>query len=180
MGRELQPHSQLLSKMLQLINSVYRGCWTVERLHMDYICTLVLHIDKSSILLIGKLRPRARKLPKSQTWDWTRTKISKTSVKGSLHYAVQPRWLNWGMDQTVRNCRPGVGAKGPVEPIGGRGGWKRRETDWGSPSYVSPLEGEGRNPHCWTLTCARQLTTLIIPFSPYNNPVRKLHFAERR
>lgn len=25
-----------------------------------------------------------------------------------------------------------------------------------------------------------ELTTLIIPFNPYNNPVRKLHFAEGR
>lgn len=54
--------------MLQFLSHVYSGCRTRERLHMDHMSTLVLHIDKPSILLMGKLKPKKRqKLPKSQT-----------------------------------------------------------------------------------------------------------------
>ena len=44
--------------MLQLTNHIYSGYRTREWLHTDYMCTLVLHMDKSPILLMGKLRSR--------------------------------------------------------------------------------------------------------------------------
>lgn len=57
-GKALQPHPGSLTKMPQLINHVYSKYRTRECLHVDYMCTLVLSMDKSHILLIGKLRPR--------------------------------------------------------------------------------------------------------------------------
>lgn len=77
--------------MLQFLSHIYSGCGAREGLHRAYLSTLVLHIDKSSILLIGKLKPKKRqKLLLSQTQDETRTKVSKMLVKGYLPCPVLP------------------------------------------------------------------------------------------
>lgn len=50
--------ARIPNKGTLLMHHVYNRYRTRGRLHMDYIWTLVLDVDKYSILLMGKLRPR--------------------------------------------------------------------------------------------------------------------------
>lgn len=59
------------------ISHAYQGCRTREWLHMDYVFTLALHTDKSSTLLMGKLKPRERNCPSLRP----RTRLEPRSPK---------------------------------------------------------------------------------------------------